>query len=372
MEGALEDANGGPRLAITVRDSAEHVWWSKTFSRGASEASAVQYDVARELAARIGAPLPATISGHAASMRPIDPRVYQAYARGRYFWNRRSKEDVQRALAEFTRAIEIDPSFAPAYAGLADSYMAVGGYGFAAGEEAWQQAIAAAEKALQLDPSLADGHASRGNIAWQYEWDWDRAGVEFRRALALNPGYANAHHSYGYYQLLIGKPREAEAEITAALELDPLSPIINANIGYARYIGRDYDGALAHLQRTLEMHPRFWLTHSYMGLVHVARGSYADAIAAFEKAIDAAGSPTDRARNILADLERPVPGRFVPSYYFALIYVGLGDKDRAFAALDRAFEERVGPINELQIDPMFDPLRDDPRFDALLRRLRLR
>lgn len=387
MEGTLDDTGGGPRLAITVRDGAEHVWWSKTFSRGASEAVAVQYDVARELAARIGAPVPAGIAGHAAAIRPVDPRVYQAYARGRYFWNRRSKEDVQRALEEFKSAIEIDPTFAPAYAGLADSYMAIGGYGFAAGEEAWQQAIAAAEQALQLDPNLADGHASRGNIAWQYEWDWNRAGAEFRRALALNPGYANAHHWYGYYQLLIGRPRDGEAEIAAALQLDPLSPIINANIGFARYVGRDYDGALAHLQKTLEMHPEFRLTHSYMGLVHVARGSYADAIAAFEKAIAAGASPTDqavlahayaragqrdRAKAILADLERPQPGRFVPAYYFALIHVGLGDKARAFAALDRAFEERVGPINELNIDPMFDSIRDDPRFDAFVRRLRLR
>ena len=387
MEGALDDASGGPRLAITVRDSAEHVRWSRTFARGAAEAAAVQYDVARELAARIGAPVPAAIAGHAAANRPVDPRVYEAYARGRYFWNRRSKEDVQRALEEFKRAIDIDASFAPAYAGLADSYMAIGGYGFSAGEDAWQQAIAAAEQALRLDPDLADGHASRGNIAWQYEWDWDRAGAEFRRALALNPGYANAHHWYGYYQLLIGRPREAEAEIAAALQLDPLSPIINANVGFARYIGRDYDGALAHLQKTLDMHPQFRLTHSYMGLVHVARGSYADAIAAFEKAIDAAGSPTDRAvlahayaragqigraRAILADLERPQPDRFVPAYYFALIHVGLGDKDRAFAALERAFEERVGPVNELNADPMFDSLRDDPRFEVLVRRLRLR
>ena len=387
MEGALEDASGGPRLAVTVRDSAERLLWSKTFSRGASEATAVQYDVARELAARIGAPLPAAMAGQAAGARPIDPRVYQAYARGRYFWNRRSKADVRRALDEFKSAIEIDPSFAPAYAGLADTYMAIAAYGFTADEDAWRQAIASAEQALKLDPNLADGHASRGNIAWQYEWDWERAGTELRRALALNPGYANAHHWYGYYQLLIGRPREAEAEIAAALQLDPLSPIINANIGFARYIGRDYDGALAHLQKTLEMHPQFRLTHSYMGLVHVARGSYGDAIAAFEKAIDAGAAPSDRAvlahayakagqtaraKAILAELGRPEPDRFVPAYYFALIHTGLGDEDRAFAALERAFEERVGPINELNADPMFDPLRGDPRFDAFVRRLRLR
>jgi tetratricopeptide (TPR) repeat protein len=343
--------------------------------------------VAREVATRIGVPIPPAIAGHMASSRPVDPRVYQAYARGRYFWNRRSKEDVQRALAEFSNAIEIDPAFAPAYAGLADSYSSIGSYGFAAGEQAWRQSVAAAEKALLLDPNLADGHTSRATIAVHYEWDWDRAGAEYRRALQLNPGYATARHWHGYYQLLIGKPGEAEAEITAALRLDPLSPIINANIGFCRYIARDYDGALSHLRGALEMHPEFRLIHSYIGLVHVARGAYDEAIAAFLKALETGGAPTDRAvlahayaragqtdraKAILAELERPKGGEFLPAYYFALVHVGLGDKDRAFAALDRAFEERVGPLNELNIDPMFDSLRDDPRFDTLRRRLRLR
>ena len=387
MEGTLDEGSGGLQLAVTVRDKAEQLWWSKTFNRGASEAPAIQYDVARELAVRIGAPVPAAIAGHVAALKPVDPRVYQAYARGRYFWNRRSNEDVRRALEEFRNAIAIDPSFAPAYAGLADSYASIGSYGFAAGEQAWQQAVAAAEKALQLDPNLAEAHTSRATIAEQYEYDWNRAGDEYRRALALNPGYATARHWYGYHQLLMGRPREAEAEIAAALQLDPLSPIINANIGFARYIARDYDGALAHLRHVLDMHPQFRLIHSYMGLAHVGRGAYPDAIAAFEKAIELGGAPTDRAvlahayaragqidraRAILAELERPQGGEFLPAYYFALIHVGLGDRDRAFAALDRAFKERVGPINELNIDPMFDSVRDDPRFDPLLRRLRLR
>lgn len=387
MEGTLHETAGRVQLSITVRDSAEHLWWSKTFDRPAAEAAKVHADVAHELAGRLGTPLDAAAAARLAATKTVDPKVYEAYIKGRYFWNRRSDQDVRRALEQFQLAIDIDPSFAPAYAGLADSYAAIGSYGFAAGEAAWQKALAAAEKALQLDPNFADGHTSRANVALYYEWDWDRGGAELRRALALNPGYATARHWYGYYHLLIGKPREGEAEIAAALQLDPLSPIINANIGFARYIARDYDGALAHLRRTLDMHPQFRLTHSYMGLAHVGRGAYADAIAAFEKAIDAGAAPTDRAvlahalarggraaeaKAILADLERPQAGRFVPAYYFALIHVGLGDKERAFSALDRAFEERVGPLNEIAIDPMFDLLRDDPRFEVLLRRLRLK
>lgn len=384
MEGALQETAGGVRLTITVRDRAEHVWWSETLERGRAQATTIHYDVARELARRIGvAPDPA----RRPALAGVDPRVYEAYIKGRYFWNRRSDEDVRRALEQFRMAIEIDPAFAPAYAGLADSYAAIGSYGFAAGIEAWEKALAAAEKALVVDPDFADAHASRAMIAAHYEWDWDRAGNEFRRAISLNPSYATARHWYGYYQLLIGNPREAEREIAAALQLDPLSPIINANIGFARYIARDYEGALSHLARVREMHPEFRLLHSYTGLVHVARGAFDDAIAAFGRAIDAGASPTDRAvlahalaragqveraREILVDLERPQPGRFVPAYYFALMHIGLGDKERAFAALDRAFEERVGPLNELACDPMFDSLRDDRRFELLLRRLRLR
>jgi DNA-binding winged helix-turn-helix (wHTH) protein/TolB-like protein/Tfp pilus assembly protein PilF len=387
MEGTLQEGAGRVQLSIIVRDTGEHLWWSKTFERAAAEAAGIHVDVAQELAGRLGVPLDAGAAARLAATKTVDPKVYEAYIKGRYFWNRRSDEDVRRALEQFRIAIDIDPSFAPAYAGLADSYAAIGSYGFAAGEAAWQQALAAAEQALRLDPNFADGHTSRANVALYYEWDWDRGGDELRRALALNPGYATARHWYGYYHLLIGKPREAEAQIAAALQLDPLSPIINANIGFARYIGRDYDGAIAHLSRTLEMHPQFRLTHSYMGLAHVGRGAYADAIAAFEKAIDTGAAPSDRAvlahalarggrvadaKAILADLESPKDGRFVPAYYFALIHVGLGDKDRAFSALERAFVERVGPLNEIAIDPMFDLLRGDPRFDVLLHRLRLK
>jgi TolB-like protein/Tfp pilus assembly protein PilF len=384
IEGSLQQTGRGLSLTVTLRDAHEHLWWSKTYPREGPDATTVQLAVARDVASRIGVDMTAADIERLAA-KPIDPRAYEAYTRGRYFWNRRSGEDLQRAIAQFRSAIAIEPSYAPAYAGLADSYAIIGSYGFAAGKDAFDEARAAAERAVQLDPNLADGHTSRANIAVQ-DWDWARAEVEYKRALALNPGYATARHWYGYYLLLVGRPRDAEAEITAALQLDPLSPIINANIGFCRYIGRDYEGALAHLGKALEMHPQFRLIHSYMGLVHVARGSYADAVAAFEKAFDAGAAPSDqavlahalarggnitRAKGILTDLQRPAADRFVPAYYLALIHVGLGDTDAAFAALDRAFEERVGPLNELNIDPMFDLLRGDARFARLVARLHL-
>lgn len=384
IEGALQDTGDGLRLTVTLRDANEHVWWSKTYARQGPDATTVQIAVANDVAERIGIEL--TPEDHARlRAKPIDPRVYEAYIRGRYFWNRRSGEDVQRAIEQFRSAIAIDPAFAPAYAGLADSYAIIGAYGFAAGQEAIREARAAAERAIQIDPNLAEGHTSRANIA-VYDFDWPRAETEYRKAVALNPGYATARHWLGYYLLLVGRPREAEAEIRAALQLDPLSPIINANIGFCRYIARDYDAALAHLRKAAVMHPQFRLIHSYMGLIHTARGSYDEAVASFEKAFDAGAAPSDqavlahalarggniaKAKRMLADLQRPEPGRFVPAYYLALIHVGLGDKDAAFAALDRAFEEHVGPLNEINIDPMFDLLRGDPRFAGLVRRIHL-
>jgi len=383
VEGALQETKDTVTLTLTLRNAAERVMWSKTYVRSDDETATLALTVAKDLSAQIGAPIAAAAS---TDNRRVDPRVYEAYVKGRYFWNRRSSEDAQRAIAEFQRAIDLDAGFAPAYAGLADAYTIIGANGFEKGEAAWRRALAAADRAVALDPNLADGHTSRATVADHYEWDWARAESEYRKALELNPGYATAHHWYGYHLLMVGRAKEAEKEIASALSLDPLSPIINANIGFARYIGRDYDGALAHLASALEMHSAFRLIHSYIGLVHAARGAYPEAIAAFDKAIDTQPTPSDqavlahvlarsgdtaKARAILAQLKNPPAGTFVPAFYLALVHIGLGEKDEAFAALDRAFAERVGPLNELNVDPMFDSLRADPRFDALRRRLHM-
>ena len=210
----------------------------------------------------------------------MNPKVYEAYLKGRYFWNRRSEPDMRQAIEHFEEAIRLDRGYAPAYAGLADSYALYGSHGWTLpGGNPWTRAIAAAEKALELDELLADGHTSRARIALNYELDWSETEEGYRRALELNPGYANAHHWYGYYLMLTGRFKEGEAEMRRALELDPLSPIINANIGMCFYFARQYDAAIAHWRKALEMHRNYPLLHVYLATAYIGKGMYPEAVA---------------------------------------------------------------------------------------------
>ena len=246
------------------------------------------------------------------------------------------------------------------------------------------RAIASAEKALQLDELLADGHTSRARIALNYELDWVRAEEGYRRALELNPGHANAHHWYGYYLMLAGRVDEGAAEMRRALELDPLSPIINANVGMPFYVARQYDAAIAHWRKALEMHRGFPLLHEYLAMAYVAKEMYPQAVAELEKSRSMSGSgPWDMAlqAHIYGRTGRTLEARALlsqvlsrgdaPGHFVAIAYAGLGEKDAAFRWLDKTLEDRWGPFNELNADPLFDSLRADPRFSALLRQMRL-
>ena len=229
---------------------------------------------------------------------------------------------------------------------------------------------------------LADGHTSRARIALNHELDWERAGAGYRRALELNPGYANAHHWYGYYLLLTGRLKEGEAEIRRALELDPLSPIINANIGMAFYFGRQYDAAIAHWQKALEMHRNYSVLHVYMSTAYLGKRMYAEAIAALEKGIDLSVGDA-REMGLLAHIygrmgrlkeARALVAEMLldgdrAAYDIGRAYVGIGDADEAFRWLARSVDTRMGSFNELNADPIFDPLRASPRFHELLRRM---
>jgi tetratricopeptide (TPR) repeat protein len=305
----------------------------------------------------------------------VNPKVYEAVLKGRYFWNRRSEPDMRQAIENFEQAIALDAAYAPAYAGLADSYALYGSHGWTlAGGHAWTRALTAAEKALELD----------ARIALNYELDWAGAGKGYRRALELNPSYANAHHWYGYYLMLSGRLKEAESEMRRALELDPLSPVINANIGMCFYVARQYDAAIAHWQKALEMHRNYQLLHDYLTTAYVGKESYREAIAELEKSRARSGTGTwdtairahiygrmgrtQEARTLLNQL---LSSRDTSAYFIALAYVGLGDNDNAFTWLEKALAERSGPFNELNADPMFDRLRTDARFPALVRRMGL-
>jgi TolB-like protein/DNA-binding winged helix-turn-helix (wHTH) protein/Tfp pilus assembly protein PilF len=368
-----------------IEASTDRTVWAQSYERDLRNALDLHNEIARTIASRTAVTLTPRESARLAETTRVNPKVYEAYLKGRYFWNRRSEPDMRQAIGHFEEALRLDPRYAPAHSGLADSYALYGSYGWTpAVGGAWTRALAAAEKALELDELLADAHTSRARIALNYELDWTSAGKGYRRALELNPGYANAHHWYGYYLMLSGRLKEGEAEMRRALELDPLSPIINANIGMSFYVARQYDAAIAHWRKALEMHRNYRLLHVYMTTAYVGKEMYPEAVAELQKglALSGAGSweaatlvhiygrmgRTEEARALLSEvLSR---GDASP-YDVALAYVGLGENDHAFTWLDKAVQARSGSFNELNADPMFDRLRPDPRFAALLRRMGL-
>jgi TolB-like protein/DNA-binding winged helix-turn-helix (wHTH) protein/Flp pilus assembly protein TadD len=385
VEGTVQRSAGRVRLNLKLIHAAtDRTVWAQSYERDLENALELHNEIARTIASRTAVTLTTRESARLAETPRVSPKVYEAYLKGRYFWNRRSEPDMRQAIEHFEEALRYDGGYAPAYAGLADSYALYGSYGWSlAGGSAWVRAIAAAEKALELDERLADGHTSRARIALNYELDWARTEQGYRRALELNPGYANAHHWYGYYLMLTGRLAEGEAEMRRALELDPLSPIINANIGLRFYMARQYDAAIAHWRKALDMHRNYRLLHMYMATAYLGKEMYTEALAEIEKSIALSGAGewenamlahtygrmgrTEEARGLLAKL---VPGGDAAAYNLALAYVGLGETDQVFTWLDRAVDARMGAFNEVNADPIFDPLRRDPRFAALLRRMR--
>jgi TolB-like protein/DNA-binding winged helix-turn-helix (wHTH) protein/Tfp pilus assembly protein PilF len=385
VEGTVHRSAERVRLNLKlIHASTDRTVWAQSYERDLQSALELHNEIARALASRTAGTLTRRDNERLAETNRVSPKVYEAYLKGRYFWNRRSEPDMQQAIAHFEEALRLDRGYAPAYAGLADSYALYGSHGWTLpGGNAWGGALAAAEKSLELDPFLADGHTSRARIAFNYELDWQRTGEGYRRALELNPGYANAHHWYGYYLMLSGRLKEGEAEIRRALELDPLSPIINANIGMAFYFGRQYDAALAHWRQALEMHRNYRVLHLYMTTAYIGKQMYHDALAELEKSFALSGAGP-RETTLLAYIYGRL-GRFeearallakvtasgdADAYHIAIAHTGLGDTDQAFRSLERAVETRTGAFNELNADPIFDPLRADQRFAVLLQRMR--
>ena len=312
--------------------------------------------------------------------------AYQAYLKGRYFWNRRTAEGYEKGIQYFKRAIDIDAGYAPAYAGLADCYNLISEYDLLSPNEAVPKAREAAMKALALDNTLAEAHDSMAHILMYYDWDWQRAEEEFRRAIELDPNYATAHQWYAEYLAGMGRFDEAKPEMRRALELDSTSIMLNLMMGWVSLKARDYDAAIEQYRQTLEMDPNYPQTHFALAAAYRLKGMYPDAVAEFQKWAALTGN-TDLLETYLADvyagwgkqrearkallrLEERSKHHYVSPAYLAQIYASLGDKDRAFEYLEKVCAERVGVLF-LKTDPILDSLRSDPRFARLLRRVRL-
>jgi TolB-like protein/DNA-binding winged helix-turn-helix (wHTH) protein/Flp pilus assembly protein TadD len=361
--------------------------WSDSYEGDVRDTPTLQAKVARAIADQVRTTLNQREKVAQEKTRAVDPRAYENYLKGRYFWNKRTGDDLRKAIWYFRQAIEIDGGYAEAYSGLADAYALAGDweYGVLSTREAFAKATTAATRALELDNSLSDAHTSLAFALDLYGWDWDVAGSEYEAAIRLNPGYATAHHWYGWHLMLTGKGTAGIAELRNAENLDPLSLIIGADIADALCINRDFDGAIRQSRKTLELDPRFAVGHYELGQALVQTRQFDEAIAEFHQAIEISGHSSvfdsnlayafaasgRRTEAIQIANDMKAQGALYPSAEanIALIYVGLGDTDTAFSWLDKAYQARFNP--SILLRPAFDSVRDDARFKDLLRRIGL-
>jgi tetratricopeptide (TPR) repeat protein len=316
---------------------------------------------------------------------PRNAEACDLYLRGRFFWNKREKEDLEKAIRYFQEALERDPNYAPAYAGLADTYVVLGSNRLCPPGEAYPKAKAAALQALEIDENLPEVRTSLGAVRSDYDWDFSGAEKEYKRALQLNPNYATARHWYALLLSDLGRHEEALSEIYFAQRLDPLSSRINANVGLILYNARRYEQALEELKKAVQVDGRHSATYEYMGMVYSQTGRYAEAVESVERAKELGSNPADtdidlacvyaRSRNtsesrkILARVKEHRKSSFVSPAYIAAIHGVLGERDEAFDWLEKAYVERDPALCELKTAPRFDPLRTDPRFTAFFKKV---
>ncbi len=385
--GSVQRAGARVRISAQLTDArSEKNLWAESYERDFTDVLSLQSEIARAIVAGIELQLTPDEESRLRHARPVNPEAYEAYLRGRYHWSKRTRENLLKARDYFQQAIEKDPTYAPAYAGLADSFQTLGTYAFLPPLEAYPLAQAAARKALELDNTLGEAHAA---LAATKLFGLELVGAEegFRRAIALNPNYANAHHWYAHYLAAVGRHEEALSEIQTARRLDPLSPILNANVGWFYYLARRYDEAIAVARQTLELDPDFPVAHEYLGQAYLEKGQVKEALVELQRAIDlSGGSPSYRADlgnaygvagrrrealHVLDELTRLSQERYVGPYDFAFVHTGLGNRREALDYLEKAYQERSGRLGNLNVHPRFDALRSEPRFQALVRQMGL-
>ncbi len=361
--------------------------WGQQYNRKLADILAVQEEITREISEKLLPRLSGEEKKRLTKTYTESTEAYQLYLKGRYYWNKRTEEGLKKGAEYFQQAIEKDPGYALAYTGLADCYSILGAYEVLPPKEAYPKAKAAAAKALEIDATLAEPHASLGWVYHFYEWNWSGAESEFQLAIRLNPSYATAHHWYGFCLNTMGRFDEALAEIKRAQELDPLSLVISSNVAFSFYLARQYDRAIEQFRKTLEMDPNFAYAHYRLGRTYMQKAMFGEAIVELQKAVALAGGSPFRvaslgqayalsgkrgeALKILDELKELSKQRQVYPAVIAEIYVGLGEKDQAFAWLEKAYAERSGQLRHLKVEPAYDRLRSDPRFQDLLRRVGL-
>ena len=358
--------------------------WADSYQRSLRDVLTLQAEVTGAITGEVLASVASVQKAPLRRARAVIPEAYLAYLKGRFFWNKRTEEGLRKAIEYFDEAIAKDPTYAPAHAGVADSYALLGSNGYDAmpPREAMPRAKTAALEALALDNGLAEAHTSLAYVLMAYDWDLPAARKEFQEAFRYNPGYATAHHWYSHYLLADGQPDQALAEMKQALALDPLSLPVNVGVGWCSYFARRYDEAIGQYQKTLELQPDFALAHQALGMALAQKGAYAEAIVEFKRAVALSGGgasaiaslgyasaragATADARAQLEKLSELSRRNYVPAIYMSLIYLGLGDKNGAAQWFSKAREERSEYLIYHRLDPDFDSIRADKRFALAL------
>ncbi|MGH7583749.1 MAG: protein kinase domain-containing protein, partial [Gemmatimonadales bacterium] len=370
--------------AELVDAATESQLWGDQYNRTMSDIFAIQEEMAGEITRSLRLKLSGEEHRELAKRFTENTRAYQAYLRGRHHWNKRTVEGLRQGLAHFQEAIDLDPDYALAYTGLADTYNILGYYNNQRPHDAYPKGRAAAVRALEIDPTLAEAYASLGYVQIFYDLDWPGAEESFRRSLQLNDRYATTHHWYAWYLFVVERFDQALAELQRAQELDPLSLIINDHLGYALLLAGRPDDALVQLEKTRELDPTFPWTYWRLGTVYFTMKRYDEAIAAFEMVVEmtdggvglgylgnvhATAGRTGEAEAVLARLTALSETRYVSPLEFALVFAGLGRVDDALGALERAYEERASDFARVRLLPWTPAVRQHPRFTALTEKL---
>jgi TolB-like protein/DNA-binding winged helix-turn-helix (wHTH) protein/Tfp pilus assembly protein PilF len=390
VEGTVQRSGDRVRVrAQLIHAATDKHLWVETYERDVRDVLDLQSEIAQAIAREVQIKTTPAEQARLIPRRPVNPKAFDDYLQGRYlYWNRRTEENLRKAIEHYQNAIREDPNYAQAYAGLADCHNALGSVQFGAWPplEARRRAEEATAKALEIDPALAEAHTAMGYIK-HFNWDWDAAEREFKLAIELNPNYAHAHSFYAGYLMSRGRAEESLAASNRARELDPFSLSISVHRGFLLGNARRYDEASEQLRRVIAMDPNHYQAYWFLGHIYAFNGQLDEAIATSEKAVSLSGRAPSalgmlglvyglakrrgEATKVLNELLELNESRYVTPAALAYVYVGLGDKDQAFVWLEKAYQERSNYIAWLKVNPIVDSLRSDPRFNDLLRRVGL-
>lgn len=359
--------------------------WGGQYNRQAEDVFLLQGDLSREISEKLQLQLTGDQKQRLTKRYTEDAEAYRLYLKGRYHWNKRNPEGLQKAVECFRQALDKDPAYSLAYAGLADTYPYLSFFHVVPPRVAMPKAKTAAAKALEIDDHLAEAHVSLGYVSFTYDGDWPTAGKHFEQALALNPAYTGAHTFYAFYLSSLGQSEEALAVAKRALDRDPASPAVSHSLAVQLYLARQFDQAIEQAHNTLEMDAHFAISYQVLGEAYLSKGMYREGLLALEQfSALSRSSATSRALlgysharlgehgaalRLIEELDAASQHGFVPALLFALVYAGLDDQDQAFSWLEKAYEERFYRLAYLKVEALWDPLRSDPRFADLLRRV---